>query len=590
MRDKLVKRWTLTPINEDEVESPLFAVSKVRDALFGSSYDWPTGLEELVRQCGASYLDCTEERTMERILEKVSDGDWLLITRTPFAPLGRKRDALPDGHFYLPKPSAPSPEQQRPEPAHLVKQRIVLRLGGTHNNAANSALGLLCGAQHPIAEEDLEASCKPYIRDPESSYGNGVTNIKLLHELYPQTPKIPPNSAARLAHRRIYIAGIGTQSGEEDNLFSGATGLGAAGVAGKVRQAFEDIQTTCHRFIGENPDYEIESLTLDIFGFSRGAAAARHFANQVAKGRNGPLSIMFPDTSGTFGAELTGRYGLSVRIAFIGLYDSVASTAGLANLGNVRSPNSPLQLYLPPKDFPVVVHLVARDEYRANFALNSTAPDHLELALPGAHADLGGGYVADVEECLLVSPMQALEVPRQTDVRHTSIYRDAERARAAWLAKGWPAEMLAIVTPDARPLPPDPLDRHAPPRKRVYAALQLKRRVRGELSRVYLRLMHRLAQQHGVRFDPIDEHDPNLSVPPELRPLCQRIIAGDYRATPDEERMLKLSYIHCSAHWNPPMRLQGQTPRTGMALTFINAPTVDGRRVIHPHSLSRSQD
>ncbi|MNF00542.1 hypothetical protein D3C80_1993860 [compost metagenome] len=54
--------------------------------------------------------------------------------------------------------------------------------------------------------------------------------------------------------------------------------------------------------------------------------------------------------------------------------------------------------------------------------------------------------------------------------------------------------------------------------------------------------------------------------------------------------MLKLSYIHCSAHWNPPMRLQGQTPRTGMALTFINAPTVDGRRVIHPHSLSRSQD
>ncbi|MNQ63022.1 hypothetical protein D3C85_773890 [compost metagenome] len=470
--------------------------------------------------------------------------------------------------------------------------RIALRLGvffdGTHNNATNAAQGLLCGAQHAIAEEDLDASCKPYMGDPESSYGNGVTNIKLLHDLYPETRKIPANSEARLAHRRVYIEGIGTRTGEEDSLFGAGTGRGDTGVEAKVRQAFRDIRRTCHNFVNENPDYEIDSLTLDIFGFSRGAAAARHFANELLRGPRGLLSEVLRGQGGTFTPSMTGRYGQGVRVAFIGLFDTVASTAGLANLGNVRSAGTPLQLYLPPAYFPTVVHLVARDEYRANFALNSTAPEHRELVLPGAHADLGGGYLAEAEECLLVSPMQALDVPHHTQVANTSIHRDAEQVRDAWLARGWSPAMLEIVTPAALPLPPDPTDRLAPPRKRVYAALQLKRPVRGELSRVYLRLMHQLAWQQGVMLRAIDEQDPALVLSAELSSLCDRFVAGDYSTTAAEERLLQLHYIHCSAHWNPPARLQGQTPRTGIALTFINAPTADGRRVHHPHTPDRS--
>ncbi|AOE83935.1 T6SS phospholipase effector Tle1-like catalytic domain-containing protein [Pseudomonas sp. TCU-HL1] len=367
------------------------------------------------------------------------------------------------------------------------------------------------------------------------------------------------------------------------------TGRGATGVEAKVREAFKYIRRVCYDFIDENPEHEIATLTFDLFGFSRGAAAARHFANQAAKGRNGPLGWMLPDANGTFSAKLTGRYGEGVQVAFIGLFDTVASTAGLANLGNVRSASTPgLQLYLGPEHFPVVVHLVARDEHRTNFALNRTAPTHCEWVLPGVHADLGGGYLAEAEECLLVSPMQALDVPLQTDVRSTSIHREAERARDAWLARGWPTEMLTIVTPDARPLPPDPADRLAPPRKRVYAALQLKRLVRGELSRVYLRLMHRLARQYGVNFDDIPDRS-DTQLPVELQPLCERFLTGDYSTTPAEERLLQLHYIHCSAHWNPPARLQGQTPRTGIPLTFVNAPTADGQRVRHPHTPDRSQ-
>ena len=55
------------------------------------------------------------------------------------------------------------------------KVKLALRIGmffdGTLNNATNAALGLACGAHHPIAVEDLDSNCKPYMAEPDSSYG-----------------------------------------------------------------------------------------------------------------------------------------------------------------------------------------------------------------------------------------------------------------------------------------------------------------------------------------------------------------------------------------------------------------------------------
>jgi hypothetical protein len=583
--ERVIHSIDLYKVDKRQVENPFFAVTKVRKFLLSGCHFWPQGLEELVRACGADRLNFTQQYYLDRILEEISCGRWLVVTRDPFAPLGGKRKHLPDGHFYLP-PTAPSaPEPLPPRSETPARQRVGLRIGlffdGTYNNAANAGQGLLCGARNPITEEDLDASCKPYMRDPESSYGNGVSNIKLLHDLYPETRKLTPGATA--GRRRIYVEGIGTRAGEADSPFGAGTGRGATGVLARGSEAFRLLKLACDDFVDENPDYEIDSLTFDLFGFSRGAAAARHFANQLAKGRNGPLGRLLPDASGQFSSGLSGDYGRGVQVAFIGLFDSVAATASLAGLGSVRSASNPLQLYLHPRRFPTVVHLVARDEYRANFALESTAPEHPELVLPGAHADLGGGYLAEAEECVLLSPMQALDVSWSTRVEDSAIYRDAERARNAWLARGWPAELLSIVTPEARPLPADPMNRLAPPRKRVYAALQLKRVVRGELSRVYLQVMHQLARRNGVNFDDVPDRS-DTQLPVELQALSERFLSGDYQLTPAEERMLQLRYIHCSAHWNPPASLQGQTPRTGLALTFINAPTADGLRVRHPHA------
>lgn len=269
-------------------------------------------------------------------------------------------------------------------------------------------------------------------------------------------------------------------------------------------------------------------------------------------------------------------------MGFVGLFDTVASVGGLANLGYIRSSITPwLDLYLSPKKFSNVVHLVAHDEVRANFPLSTVKPDHTEIVLPGAHSDIGGGYLTEAEECVLIAPMQALTTAQGVDVGTTSIYRDAELAKQRLINDGWLGSMLEIVTPEAQLLPIDSRDRLAPRQQRVYAGLQLRRLVRGELSRVYLRVMYELAKRGGVRFDEIDKHDPMYALPAELDSLCARFLSGDYQTTPSEEAMLRNRYIHISAHWNNPV---GKRTHTGASLVYINAPSPDGARRHHIHA------
>ncbi|WP_223516649.1 phospholipase effector Tle1 domain-containing protein [Pseudomonas sp. GL-B-19] len=464
---------------------------------------------------------------------------------------------------------------------------ITLRIGvffdGTLNNANNSLMGQLCGATHAIKPEDLDASCKPYMSDPDSSYANDASNIRKLWELYFFSDEIQGSGDKHQLFQRIYVEGIGTSSGLADSLLGAGMGRGASGVNGKVDDVFRDIAKNVLRFSQANLGSKIINLTFDTFGFSRGAAAARHFANEVALGSNGPLGQTIKMLRGAFHQSFRGEYQHDVQMGFIGLFDTVPSVGGLANLGYVRSQTQPgLKLYLPRSLFPNVVQLAARDETRANFALSRVKPDHLEITLPGVHSDLGGGYFPESEENLLISPMQVLDVPGTMDVKYTSIYRDAQQVKAQWEAKGWPSQMLEVVTPYVRGLPSSQQNSFNPD-KQVYAALQLKRPVRGELSRVYLRVMYEQAKLKGVKFIYLDDADPSYAVPIELQALCDRFVAGDYSTTPTEERLLKLKYIHTSANWNPPTILQGSTPRTSAGLLYFNAPTTDGIRVQHPH-------
>ncbi|MDR6606778.1 phospholipase effector Tle1 domain-containing protein [Pseudomonas synxantha] len=474
-------------------------------------------------------------------------------------------------------------EKKAREEAARVK--VTLRIGvffdGTGNNPFNVEMGRKCGAHHPVSEDDMDGSCKPYMRDPESSYGGEVTNVKRLHDLYLESTTSEEIIRQKRAFDKVYIDGIGTTAGEQDRFLGMAFGRGETGIDARVFEAFRGVKQKLLNFHDDYPDLQISSLIFDVFGFSRGAAAARHFAYLCMVGINSPLkdTLYLPDR--LFARGFSKAFGEGVKTGFIGLFDTVASVGGLSNLGYVRSPAAPgVKLHLAPRFFPNVLQLVARDEYRANFALNRVGPDHPEISLPGAHSDIGGGYRDDVEECVLLSPLQALDVGELTDVKTTSIYREAEQERAKWHAKGWPLEMLELVTPDPVKLLPAPREQAAPKQKRVYVGLQLRRKVSAGLSRVYLRVMCEAAKKHGCEFLPYP-NEPDTQVPDNLQSLCARFIAGDYHLTAAEEQLLKLRYIHQSAHWNPTF-LSG--PRsTRFELAYAHVPTADAIRVHHPH-------
>lgn len=168
---------------------------------------------------------------------------------------------------------------------------------------------------------------------------------------------------------------------------------------------------------GEKP--EILALRLYVYGFSRGAAQARTFANwlmELTRRQNGEASEY--------------RFaGLPISIEFLGLFDTVAAV-GLADSapfaaghmdwasGTMRLPDeSQVQACMPtglPEDCRFLkrcVHLVSGHEQRASFPLDSirrrekTAAgkrdetkasayrkDTWEYVYPGMHSDVGGGY------------------------------------------------------------------------------------------------------------------------------------------------------------------------------------------------------
>ena len=70
-----------------------------------------------------------------------------------------------------------------------------------------------------------------------------------------------------------------------------------------------------------------------------------------------------------------------------------------------------------------VFHITAQHECRFNFALNSVKPAWPELALPGAHSDIGGGYNPNENEAYFLTRPEFETVPFSIPDTETRIYR-----------------------------------------------------------------------------------------------------------------------------------------------------------------------
>jgi type VI secretion system secreted protein VgrG len=509
----------------------------------------------------------------------------LLMSVTPEPPVDEASDELE--------------EEEEEDELEGITLRIGMFFDGTGNNKANSETVAACyapDANLTEAAEEIQKHCAAYGYDgngnsPDNSYGNDVSNIVRLYRLYEDRVDETLLPEATTTSIAIYVNGIGTTSGGEDSLYSQATGLGETGVAARVEQSPALIMEQIRRLDEKNPGMKIDRIEFDVFGFSRGAAAARHFANEVLKGEQNVLAKSLPAGSPILSSNFNWRLKTDVTINFIGLFDTVASIANpwVLDLNGANSRNPFVNLKLPDDCANKVVHLVARDEVRENFALNSLGD--IDLVLPGVHSDLGGGYLPRANEKLLLGKPFTSTVSESMAATRSAAYLSAEKEVFAWYEKGvidfdGPGNKIKVEHWERPvPLPRGKDQTNTDPQKKVFAAASIERPVRGELSLVYLRIMRELAVRYDVPFDIIDANDPKLALPADLVLIHKKLQAyalGDTKIeglTVEERALLRSRYIHISAHWNAAKDFNSSDTN----IVFINRPAKNNKRVVHPN-------
>jgi hypothetical protein len=166
-----------------------------------------------------------------------------------------------------------------------------------------------------------------------------------------------------------YYNGVGTKVFLFRALADGITGQGTIK---RAELALKDLQKA-EQEIGEMPN-------IYVIGFSRGAASARHFLNLVD-----PILHM-PSGFSELNFDRSRSFAL--------LFDTVAT-------GQLDK----LKLEIPISTVSAL-HLVATEERRINFPYVTVLSDTnsetdlnqvIELKLPGAHSNLGGGYGSGLE-------------------------------------------------------------------------------------------------------------------------------------------------------------------------------------------------
>lgn len=248
-----------------------------------------------------------------------------------------------------------------PAPLPPQRARAAVFFDGTGNNRQNSHANQPLSASLPLGS---------------ASYGNDRSNVSKGEAAMGQYPGVD-NS-----RHHIYIEGIGTQNGGRDIPEGMALGTGITGVPAKMRKGLATLVTNLKALDKSRP---IEYVHIDTFGFSRGAAAARHFVHVVLNHPTLNIEKQLTDEGFTVN---------DVRVKYVGLYDTVSSYGGNHN-------NDTAQLNMDAiRDAEYVFQLAAGEEHRENFSLTDIQSSRRgkQIFLPGVHSDIGGGYVANGRE------------------------------------------------------------------------------------------------------------------------------------------------------------------------------------------------
>jgi len=266
---------------------------------------------------------------------------------------------------------------------------------GTLNNRTNVNARI----EHENGTSGNKALADLYIKG-EGSFENEHSNISRSEPAYEEFQR------GKLIQLRLYVEGAGTENAEEDHSIGMGMGQGSTGLVAKVLKACKEVVD----LIKDNGVRFIDTLTIDTFGFSRGAASSRNFIYELYKregqikavysagGHAPPTIITYKTDYGALGEALKAN-GIEMRslvVRFTGLYDTVASVGlPIEHASNTRTLGLDAVRYSTH-----VLQLAAADEHRKNFTLtNINSKGSLERFLPGVHSDIGGGYIdGDNEE------------------------------------------------------------------------------------------------------------------------------------------------------------------------------------------------
>jgi propanediol utilization protein len=272
--------------------------------------------------------------------------------------------------------------------------------------------------------KEVEVKVKVADRD---SYWNPYSNIAKLFDLYKQiTKEAKSNTLGKHYILKQYVEGIGTKKDEEDDVLGSALGRSSWGILGRVEQGIADVVKEQFSVIPKTK--KINKIVFDVFGFSRGAAAARHFCNEMKKKEvyenemiNDPYDkypipsgkmILRNHAGGLLGQKLkdagyqqVGKT-FDIEIRFLGVFDTVVGDmvirdnlgyklSFIPGIGIVTSVGQAMlqtiKTSLTGLGIKKVFHIVAQNEWRENFALTPTDAGYT-LYMLGAHSDIGGGY------------------------------------------------------------------------------------------------------------------------------------------------------------------------------------------------------
>ena len=387
----------------------------------------------------------------------------------------------------------------------------------------------------PIENKPDESQCVE-IYEVTGSAANEHTNIQKLFERYPTI--ITPNKKERIFYHSEYITGVGTGNSTDiapadESLIGQGLGIGDYGVTQKaetgIQQLINDI-SFIKQYIKDVDG--IKKIELDIWGFSRGAAAARHFVNLVLEGKEGKFATQIikacQDNNINFATNFNWQHNDSCEITFAGIFDTVAAITNFMT-GDISPHNDKtgnVRLWLDPARVKHAVHLTAsrKAEYRYNFCLNKFNPasNFIELEVPGCHSDIGGGYYASAafdkgyllplleNKCIKTLTQRGRFFDFELKRTQKRFEDDLKQHQEKEVTMGWKAQNFTVKS-DITPLSGD--------QKQITSKLYYRRVAHGELSRLYLRLMFGLASYYGVPLDDkngsvwIKETSDNYNVP-----------------------------------------------------------------------------